>query len=116
MSRVFVVNEPLKWDEASQSQVKAIDLSPAVIHGELIFLLPAGRLPMDPTPTLVSLRRGLADFKSDDYLLLVGDPRAIAWAAAIAADQTDGQLQLLHWQRGSYAPVRANVFEEDAVA
>lgn len=115
MARVYVVNEPLRWDGASQSLVKMIDLSPALLFGELVFLLPAGRLPMDPAPTLIALRSGLEDFREEDYLLLVGDPRAIAWAAAIAADKSDGCLNLLHWQsaQGCYAPVRARVFGED---
>jgi hypothetical protein len=111
-SRVFVVNEPLKFDHNLQAEVRMIDLKPAAEYGELVFLLPPGRLPMDPTPTIQALQKGLEDYQPEDFLLLVGDPRAIAFAAAIAADKTDGQLRLLVWQRDHYIPVRANVFGE----
>lgn len=108
--RVFVVNEPLKMEGGEW--VRVLNLRPARDHGELVFLLPAGQLPEDPAPTLKMLKRGLADFTKEDYLLLVGDPRAIAWAGAMAAKNTGGELKLLHWQRDHrrYDPVCANIF------
>lgn len=112
---VFVVNEPLRFDQNVGAPTKMIDLTPALKYGELIFLTPAGRLPLDPAPTLAMIQKGLEDCQPHDYLLLVGDPRAIAFAAAIAADKTDGRLNLLHWHaaQSCYMPVRANVFGED---
>lgn len=110
--RVFVVNEPLKWDAGLNSWVRAINLSPARDYGDLVFLLPAGQLPEDPAPTVDALNQGLESITSDDYILLIGDPKAIAWAAAIAADILDGDLRLLHWLKDirRYAEVRYNVF------
>jgi hypothetical protein len=117
MPRVFVVNEPLKLDESRGEWVRYINLRPARDHGELVFLLPAGQLPEDPQPTVDALIEGLKSITCDDYLLLIGDPRAIAWAAAIAADRTDGVLRLLQWQRDQkrYDPVVADVYPEDEV-
>lgn len=115
LSKVYIVNEPLRWDPIAQQQVKAIDLSPACSFGELVFLLPAGRLPLDPAPTLAALRKGLSNFQPHDYLLLIGNPKAIAWAAILAAEQTKGHLNLLDWQgqQNCYMPVRANVFGDE---
>lgn len=114
LPRVFVVNEPLKFEDG-QGWVRHLNLRPARDHGELVFLLAAGQLPDDPRPSIDALRRGLADITPEDYLLLIGDPRAIAWAAAIAADLTDGRLRLLHWQRDQrrYDPVVADVYPEE---
>lgn len=112
--RVFVVNEPLRINPSTGQPERIISLASAKDHGELIFLLPPGPLPDDPRPTIIALHNGLSDFTSDDFLLLVGDPRAIAWAAAIAADKTGGPLKLLHWQRNQhrYDPVAVDLFPD----
>jgi len=114
MPRVFVVNEPLKLDEATGNWVRYLNLRRATDHGELVYLLPGGPLADDPRPSIAALTAGLADFTSEDFLLLVGDPRAIAWAAAIAADRTGGPLRLLQWKREQkrYDPVVVDVFPE----
>ena len=97
--RVFVVNQPMRRDPATNAWVNAMDLGAAREHGELIFMLPAGRLPADANAIVRAVRRSMASFRPEDYLLLVGDPRAIAIAAAVAADLTDGSLNLLNWRR-----------------
>lgn len=97
-SRVFVVNEPLFYQDGEWR--KAINLTPARDFGTLVHLLPAGELPSDMESVVATLRERLADYRPEsDYLLLTGDPRAIAAAAAIAAARGRGRLRLLHWQR-----------------
>lgn len=117
-SKVFIVNEPLKLDQATRMWSRSINLAPARRFGELVHLLPAGQLPDDPRPSVEALQRGLAAIRPTDYLLLVGDPRAIAWASAIAADNLDGELRLLQWYRsdGNYRLITCNVFAEEMVA
>ena len=119
-SRVFVVNEPLKRDPDTGAFGRAINLDPAKEHGELVFMLPPGKLPRDPQAVISDLQAAfeLEDFTVNDYLVLVGDLRAIAWASAIAAQRTGGWLSVLQWdgQRRRYDIVRARLWETDAVS
>lgn len=77
--------------------VKKMNLGPAREHGDLVHLLPAGQLPDDPSPTIERLKYGLETINVEDYLLLVGDMRAIAWAVAIATKNLRGRLRILVW-------------------
>jgi hypothetical protein len=110
MPRVFVVNEPLRRDRDTGLETKAINLAPARQFGELVFLLPAGQIPFDPAPTIRQLTEGLQDMTSDDYLLPVGDMRAIAWACAIASVRCGGSLRILHWSSRAYTPITARLW------
>ncbi len=114
--RIFIVNEPLKKNPETGELERMVNLRPAMDHGVLIFLLPPGPLPEDPRSTLTALKAGLLDFTADDFLLLIGDPCAMAWAAAIAADKTDGHLKLLRWQRDQrrYDPVVVDLYDLEA--
>lgn len=95
--RVFIVNEPLKFDTEADEHVRFIDLEPASEHGDLVFLLPPGRQPADPEASLPRLRAGLADFSEDDFLMTVGDNVLVLCAAVIAAARTGGRLKVLKW-------------------
>lgn len=112
--RVFVINEPLRRCPQTNTLQRTIDLTPAEEWGELIFLLPAGNGPTDPDPTIETLLHKLKDFQPTDFLLPVGHPLYIGWAAAIAAQNTDGALQMLVWEksRSAYRPVRAQLWTE----
>ena len=58
----------------------------------------------------VLLDRKLRTFNDDDYLLLAGDPVAIALASAIAARTNGGRLKMLKWDReqNMYFPLEAD--------
>ena len=109
--RVFVVNEPAKKDGG-----RTMDLSPACEHGELVFLSPAGDLPMDLAPTAERMARLLATFTADDLLLPVGHPMLIAMAGALASRASGGRLRMLLWRGGlgRYVPVHADLGPEGA--
>lgn len=115
MPRVYVVNEPLRKDPDTGTFGRSLNLSPAREHGELTFLLPAGRIANDVRAVVRSLRDGLKDFTPKDFLLLVGDLRAIAWASAIAADIADGKINILQWdsRRSRYDIVPAELWAEE---
>lgn len=109
--RVFVVQEPVK--EADGGFRRAIDLSPARRFGELVFLLPPGRPPLDPEATLRVMRAKLHDYRADvDYLVTTGNPLLIAWASALAARAGGGQVTILYWQprERSYDPINATLW------
>jgi hypothetical protein len=75
------------------------NLTAARKYGELTVLLPPGNLVLSPGPTIKRLRRGLADFTKDDYLLLMGDPVGMSLAFAIASHRTSGLVNVLKWDR-----------------
>jgi len=107
MSKVFVVNEPMRWSIEESAWVRAINLKPAGVHGEIVHLLPPGELPLNMDDTVEAIRTGLIDISLEDYIVLVGDPRAIAIAAAVATEYLDGWLRMLQWDRGNrvYRPI-----------
>lgn len=108
--RVFVVNEVLRRNEQGD-MVSVRDLSAAYKFGELVFLV-SGKPPLDPQPSIDTLTEKLADFTGNDYLLLIGHPALIGWAAAIAARKTGGKLNLLQWvdHMRDYVPMRATLW------
>ena len=71
---VYVVQEP-----------RGINLTPAEQYGELKVLLPPGNVAYSTGPTVSRLKRGLATYADSDYLLMVGDPSAIAVAGAVVS-------------------------------
>lgn len=112
MSRVFVVNEPLR--RHAGEWVRIYDLRTAGRFGELVFLT-SGQIPTDPAPTVKKLARGLASFTQEDYLLLIGHPNAIAWATAIATRKAGGCVRTLVWtgrgEEGVYIATQAQLWE-----
>lgn len=85
---VYVVQEP-----------RGINLTPAEQYGELKVLLPPGNVAYSTGPTVSRLKRGLATYADSDYLLMVGDPSAIAVAGAVASMINHGRMKLLKWDR-----------------
>ena len=63
------------------------------------------------------LRKGLKDFKEDDYLLLTGDPAIIGVACSIVSDITNGKYNLLKWdkQERKYYPIEINLYEKGEI-
>ena len=100
-SRVFVVQDT------------SLNLAKATRFGELEALLPRNiTITMQPDSILAELRRRLREFTSDDYLLLTGDPLAIALAVTAAGAANEGIVTVLKWDRelGDYYPVRVDLY------
>lgn len=93
-SVVYVVQEPRRPDGRA-----LVDISPAVEYGRIEVLLPSGDIVLSPAPVVAALRNGLRNYGDDDYLLALGDPSAIAIAAAVAAEHNAGRFRLLKWDR-----------------
>ena len=113
MSKVYVVQQALKKDERGKL-VSKFDLSSAAEYGELVFLLSPNASPFNPEPIIEELHEKLEEFQQEDYLLLVGNPCLIAWAASVASQYSGGQLNLLQWHgiQRRYKDVISNVAEE----
>lgn len=97
MSKVYVVQEPLRFD--GQNLVPAFDLTPAAEFGQMEVLLPPGNTMLAPVPAMRTLREKLKHFSDDDYLLGVGNTAAIAGAAMVAGYYNHGRVKLLQWDK-----------------
>jgi len=112
MSRVFIVQRPAQYDRTKGGWVNKYDLSPASEHGELVFLLRPGNIfKAKLADALERLERELKDFSSEDHLLAVGDPVAIAAAVMVASRASGGTVSLLKFDRltGRYDPYRISL-------
>lgn len=86
-------------------------LARAKIYGNIRELFPPSAQVMeDATSHVANLRDLLADFTTDDHILLMGDPVLIGLAIAIAAERTK-RLKLLKWdrRRHTYFVVETNL-------
>lgn len=105
MSRVYVIQAPARRSGPRGEWVEKFDLSPAEAFGEVVRVMPYGNLPEDLTEArtrLVEALRGF-DFRSD-YLLLLGDPVAIALGVSVLTmlqmlDDADAPIRVLKWDR-----------------
>ena len=77
-----------------------INIIGATQYGELKFLLPEfSQIIFSPGPLIIKLKNLLKDFKSKDYLLLIGDPSIIGVSCAIVSEITNGKFNLLKWDK-----------------
>jgi len=102
---VFVIHEPTFPDGG-----RMVDLRPASVHGNVEFILPAGRPPVDPEASLPQIRTALAKFTAQDFIVLLGELDLVAAAAVIASRASGGPVNFLKWDRraGHYTPIRTN--------
>ena len=115
-TRVFVVHRQTRYNSATETTVDAHDMRSAHRFGELRYLLPNEASPFEPEIWIPKLHEGLEEIAQEDYILLVGNPALIAWAAGIATDYASGMLRLLQWDRKSqcYEVIVARLFEEES--
>ena len=84
-------------------------------YGSFKFLLPElSQIIFSPGPLIIKLRQGLKNYRSNDYLLLTGDPAIIGVACSIASDITNGKYNVLKWdkQERKYYPIEINLYEK----
>ena len=88
------------------------NLVPASRYGDIRVMLPPGQVAYSTAPTVRRLREKLNYFNDNDYLLLMGDPAAIAIAGAIACEKNNGKIRLLKWDRQEkqYIPIEVDIF------
>ncbi|MCK5600420.1 hypothetical protein KAR91_01020 [Candidatus Pacearchaeota archaeon] len=110
---VYVVQNQMRFDREKGELVPRFNLSSAEQYGELSYLLSPSASPFNPEGVLKEMAERLADFTSEDYLLLVGNPVLIGMASALAADIA-GVVQFLQWsgKDQKYITIRAEVFPD----
>lgn len=107
MNTVFVVQYPMRREEATRAMRPVHDITPAARFGNLEFLLPAGPVLLSTDAAVTTLRSKLRGFKPGDYMLCLGDPVAIAAAAAVVAQFNGGVIPMLVWDKRlrDYLPI-----------
>ena len=111
---VYVIQE-IAGTQAGNPKINIIAASH---YGKFKFLLPEfSQMIFSPGPLIYKLRKGLKDFKEDDYLLLTGDPAIIGVACSIVSDITNGKYNLLKWdkQERKYYPIEINLYEKGEI-
>ena len=95
-----------------------INIMGAAEFGTFKFLLPElSQIIFSPGPLIFKLRKGLQNYRSQDFLLLTGDPAIIGVACSIVSDMTNGKYQLLKWdkQERKYYPIQINLHEKGTI-
>jgi len=108
---VYVIQEI----PGTQAGNPKINIMGASKYGEFKFLLPEfSQIIFSPGPLIYKLRQSLKNYRSNDYLLLTGDPAIIGVACSIVSDITSGKFNLLKWdkQERKYYPIHINLFEK----
>lgn len=107
MSKVYVPQQPSRFDAATRLWIPTVNLDPAKVYGEVVVMLPPNANRLHTAPLIVALREQMAAYTTEDYIVAVGDPSLIAAAACIATGKTRGLLRMLKWDRmaSSYIPV-----------
>jgi len=95
-----------------------INIMGAAHYGKFKFLLPElSQIIFSPGPLIFKLRDGLKNYKTQDFLLLTGDPAIIGVACSIVSDITNGKYKLLKWdkQERKYYPIEINLHEKGEI-
>jgi|TARA_R100000655_G_scaffold26313_2_gene54195 hypothetical protein len=93
-------------------EMRGRDITDATQFGDVEILLTSDKQTTFSTqPTIRKMGRKLEKFTDNDYLLLAGDPVAIALASAIASRHNNGRFKLLKWdrQQEKYYPLQADL-------
>ena len=123
MGRVFIPHLPQKikrdrsgrplLDGNGRKQYETYSTYKAKAFGEIQDepLFPLRGEGYHTAPIIAQVRSRLKDYCDDDCLLGMGDPAAIAAAAAIASDANRGRFNILRWdkEKGIYVKVPFNV-------
>ena len=108
-------NPEEKFVYVLQHPPQNINILSASDYGYLVICLPENtQMIFSSAPFVRKMRKNLQDFKSDDYILCTGDPAVIGLSTAIASDITQGQFNLLKWDRQEkrYYPLSFNLYDK----
>ena len=108
-------NPEEKFVYVLQHPPQNINILSASDYGYLVICLPENtQMIFSSAPFVRKMRKNLQDFKSDDYILCTGDPAVIGFSTAIASDVTQGQFNLLKWDRQEkrYYPLSFNLYDK----
>jgi len=113
MPKVYIVQEMMVKDKDNKTMKPMHRFGAGAKYGELVVVLPHSELGLQLDSTVSTIKEKLKDITEDDYLILVGNPIAMAIAATVAARKTGGKLKTLQWDKRYklYVPLTADVGE-----
>jgi len=77
-----------------------IDTTDAKRFGEIVTVVDRpGEPSVAPRSMLYDIKKGLADYTHGDYILPTGSPIVIAAVAMLAARKSNGEINMLRWDR-----------------
>jgi len=86
-----------------QQPAPNINILSASDFGYLVICLPNRDQAIYSTaPYVQKMTKNLRDMRKEDYLLAVGDPIIITLSGIIANDNTNGQFNMLKWDKREY--------------
>jgi hypothetical protein len=91
------------------SETKQHNITGALNWGEIkVILPPNAQVAFSVEPTVARIKRMLANFGDEDYLLFIGDPTAIGIISAVAAHRNKGRFKCLKWDKFErrYIPIQ----------
>jgi len=94
---VYVPQIPTRRNKQTGEFEATIDLTPASAYGEIVVLLPPGKVMLSPAPWVQKLKQKMKDFSDDDYIVSCGDPNAFSAATCVAHDNNRGRYKTLIW-------------------
>ena len=115
--KVYVVQE-IPGSQAGTPKINIMGAAAYSTTNDFIFLLPEfSQMIFSPGPLIFKLRKGLRNYKPEDYLLLTGDPAIIGVACSIVSDITHGKYNVLKWdkQERKYYPIAINLYEKGEI-
>lgn len=115
-NRVFIVNEPLKKDDATGEYVRFLPVDSASNFGTVVELTPKGNAGGNPAVWMKAIREGLEAWEDGDYIVLMGDQAMLAYATSVVGEWIGEcdvlgnkvpTLRFLKWERrqGAYTPL-----------
>ena len=115
--KVYVIQE-IPGSKAGTPKINIMGAASYSTTNDFIFLLPEfSQMIFSPGPLIFKLRKGLRNYKPEDYLLLTGDPAIIGVACSIVSDITNGKYNVLKWdkQERKYYPIEINLYEKGEI-
>ena len=115
--KVYVIQE-IPGSQAGTPKINIMGAAAYSTTNDFIFLLPEfSQMIFSPGPLIFKLRKGLRNYKPEDYLLLTGDPAIIGVACSIVSDITNGKYKVLKWdkQERKYYPIEINLYEKGEI-
>lgn len=98
MPKVYVPQEPTRFDPGFNMRIPIVDLRPASKYGEVEVLLPGNVNGAMMSPVVTALKEKLAAFSKDDFIVAIGDPSIIAAVSGIILSRL-GIMKLLRWDK-----------------